>query len=127
LTVHVIVPAATAELLRIEPISPFHGLRLTVEAGVQEDLDDIEREDDQVGQGGYEDADDAAFWGIIRAAQDDACGICGFWRCRCLSGTAPVALTTRTPVGGSGQCSVCGGWFDGWNGGVCDACRSIGY
>jgi predicted amidophosphoribosyltransferase len=25
-------------------------------------------------------------------------------------------------VANSGQCSVCGYWFDDWNGGVCAAC-----
>lgn len=25
----------------------------------------------------------------------------------------------------AGQCSVCGGWFEGWCGGVCDACRPL--
>lgn len=23
-----------------------------------------------------------------------------------------------------GQCSECGAWLDGWNGGVCDACAN---
>jgi len=29
------------------------------------------------------------------------------------------------PMGGAGQCSVCGGWFEGWSGGVCSACKSL--
>lgn len=27
----------------------------------------------------------------------------------------------------SGQCSRCGGWFDNWPGGECDACRATGH
>ncbi|GAX57293.1 hypothetical protein SO3561_08863 [Streptomyces olivochromogenes] len=29
-------------------------------------------------------------------------------------------------VANSGQCNGCGGVFDNWNGGVCDACKAIG-
>ncbi|QBJ94445.1 hypothetical protein D0Z67_29185 (plasmid) [Streptomyces seoulensis] len=36
--------------------------------------------------------------------------------------TACAALDT--PAANSGQCSVCGGTFPDWNGGVCDACRN---
>jgi len=69
---------------------------------------------------------DAVFFGIVRgftdspaAAQEDACVICGYWRCRCGSlAFAPA------PVGNSGQCRVCGGWFDDWPGGVCSACQA---
>ncbi|MCF0086701.1 MULTISPECIES: hypothetical protein [unclassified Streptomyces] len=25
-----------------------------------------------------------------------------------------------------GQCNRCGGWFDDWPGGICDACLNIG-
>ncbi|MFF7199164.1 hypothetical protein ACIOC1_34145 [Streptomyces sp. NPDC088197] len=96
-------------------------LRLPVPvAGV---IDDIEREDDR---DGYEDAEDAAFGSIVQAALNDACGICGFWRCQCLSGAAVAVLVVLAPVDGDGQCSVCQGWFDDWNGGICPACRQNG-
>ncbi|MEU7338689.1 hypothetical protein [Streptomyces sp. NPDC007074] len=29
-------------------------------------------------------------------------------------------------VANSGQCSQCGGTFDNWNGGTCDACKNLG-
>ena len=32
----------------------------------------------------------------------------------------------RHVLAAGGQCSMCGGWFDDWNGGVCDACRATG-
>ncbi len=55
---------------------------------------------------------------------EDACPLCGYWRCRCdeVLKQAPTTPTPATASGG-GQCSVCGGWFEGWPGGVCDACR----
>ncbi|MEU0054679.1 hypothetical protein [Streptomyces sp. NPDC006309] len=58
--------------------------------------------------------------------ESDACGVCGFWQCRCGQARARThTLTVPAPVraSGGGQCSVCGGWFDDWPGGVCDACR----
>lgn len=116
-----IVPAALAADSELLHISSLYARRLVIVAGV---LDDIEREDEDNGQDGYEDAEDAAFWSIVRAAQDDACGICGYWTCRCLSGAAAVVLT---PLGAGGQCSVCSAWLDDWNGGVCSACQSNGY
>jgi len=27
----------------------------------------------------------------------------------------------------AGQCSGCGGWFDDWPGGTCDACKNNGH
>lgn len=32
---------------------------------------------------------------------------------------AALARLTSAPCG---QCSVCGAWLEGWNGGVCGAC-----
>jgi hypothetical protein len=57
---------------------------------------------------------------------DDVCGIGGCWTCRRLSGTAPAVHAVQAPSGASGQCSACGGWFDDWNGGICDACKVVG-
>lgn len=37
-----------------------------------------------------------------------------------------LAAVTRYVTANSGQCSVCLGWFDGWNGGVCAACQYTG-
>ncbi|MFF4866819.1 hypothetical protein ACFY3J_35025 [Streptomyces sp. NPDC001231] len=62
---------------------------------------------------------------------DDACPLCGRWSCTgsdCPpSGIVPAATpaTASAPAAasGGGQCSQCGGWFEGWPGGVCDACR----
>ncbi|MFD5473366.1 hypothetical protein [Streptomyces sp. NPDC127105] len=60
---------------------------------------------------------------------DDACPLCGRWNCPGTdcppSGTAPTGAPAATPAtaSGGGQCSQCGGWFEGWSGGVCDACR----
>ncbi|WP_201299977.1 hypothetical protein [Streptomyces mexicanus] len=61
---------------------------------------------------------------------DDACPLSGRWNC---TGTdcPPSSVTAPTPdaapvpaaATAGGQCSVCGGWFEGWSGGVCDACR----
>lgn len=68
------------------------------------------------------------------AMTDDACPVCGYWRCRCSEAGAhtPVpddAAQDPAPApapacasNGGGQCSVCGGWFEGWSGGVCSAC-----
>lgn len=33
-------------------------------------------------------------------------------------------ITNPPPAANSGQCSRCGGWFPGWPGGVCDACKT---
>lgn len=107
---------AEADRRRLRPLTPL--------VGVLDDIERIEREDDQ---DGYEDAEDAAFWSIVRAARNDACGICGYWRCRCLSGAVSAALVALAPVAGDGQCSVCQGWFDDWNGGICPACQQNGY
>ena len=38
--------------------------------------------------------------------------------------TACAALDTPTNANG-GQCSQCGGWFDNWPGGICDACKTL--
>lgn len=119
-----IVPAALAATPALPLISPLHARRLAITAGV---LEDIEREDDQ---DGYEDAEDVAFWSIVGSSLNDACGICGYWTCRCTSGqirTPPAGVVVLVPVGASGQCSVCQGWFDDWPGGVCGACQSNGY
>ncbi|WP_235455415.1 hypothetical protein [Streptomyces olivochromogenes] len=32
-------------------------------------------------------------------------------------------LVREAPAAVGGQCSKCGGWFEGWSGGVCDACK----
>jgi hypothetical protein len=69
---------------------------------------------------------------LHRPKMNDACGICGFWRCHCGGDAAPApahtrVMTDRAPAAsGSGQCSTCGATFPGWNGGVCDACRALG-
>ncbi|MFF7242022.1 hypothetical protein [Streptomyces collinus] len=60
--------------------------------------------------------------------EQDACGVCGFWQCRCAEARTltPVpadAVPAPAPASGGGQCDVCGGWFEGWCGGTCDACR----
>lgn len=60
------------------------------------------------------------------AMADDACPVCTRWRC---NGTdcPPAALaSTKTPQCTSGQCSRCGGRFEDWNGGICDACQAAG-
>jgi hypothetical protein len=59
-------------------------------------------------------------------AADDACPICGYWTCRCgkQSDTGSSVPSPATASDGGGQCSVCGGWFPGWPGGVCSACNS---
>lgn len=42
-----------------------------------------------------------------------------------LAGTL-LAVTKPIPAPAySGQCSRCGGWFDNWPGGTCDACKSL--
>ncbi|MGW3360557.1 hypothetical protein ACWDFL_35070 [Streptomyces bungoensis] len=63
---------------------------------------------------------------------DDACPVCGRWLCKggsdCPPSTPPaphtVAVSSAAPAtaSGGGQCSVCGGWFPDWSGGVCSAC-----
>ncbi|MFC9282782.1 hypothetical protein [Streptomyces collinus] len=60
--------------------------------------------------------------------EQDACGVCGFWKCRCaeartLTPGPADAVPAPAPASGGGQCDVCGGWFEGWSGGTCDACR----
>ncbi|MGW1988375.1 hypothetical protein ACWCPJ_39075 [Streptomyces collinus] len=60
--------------------------------------------------------------------EQDACGVCGFWKCCCAEARtftpAPTdAVPAPAPVSGGGQCDVCGGWFEDWPGGTCDACR----
>ncbi|WP_031522637.1 hypothetical protein [Streptomyces sp. NRRL F-5123] len=90
-----------------------------VTAGI---LEDFEEEDEKRG---YEDADDA-FWSVVRGALNDACPICGLWSCNrvgCVGGQTAPQLA---PVGASGQCSVCGHRYEGWDGGVCDACQNVG-
>jgi hypothetical protein len=127
--VHVIVPAALAAITELQHTGPIVGHRLVVVAGVLDDIERIEREDDDNGQDGYEDAEDTAFWSIVRASFNDACGICGYWTCRCVSGAsvpAPGGADVLVPVGGSGQCQVCGHRFPDWDGGVCDACKAVG-
>ncbi|MFC8277802.1 hypothetical protein ACFUJR_35785 [Streptomyces sp. NPDC057271] len=63
---------------------------------------------------------------------DDACPLCGRWGCtgtNCPSAaasSAPAVATMAPPAATSGQCQKCGGRFEGWNGGVCDACRALG-
>lgn len=32
----------------------------------------------------------------------------------------------RHVLAAAGQCSICSGWFEGWNGGICSACRATG-
>jgi hypothetical protein len=98
-----IVPATLAATPALPPITTPYAHRLAVVAGV---LEDIQRDDEDNGNDGYEDADDAAFWSIVRTAQDDACPLCGYWTCRCTSGLAPVARTVLSPAGAGGQCSV---------------------
>lgn len=39
---------------------------------------------------------------------------------------ALLTLLRRHLCANSGQCSVCGGVFDDWPGGTCDACIAIG-
>lgn len=38
-----------------------------------------------------------------------------------------IATALRLVVAVSGQCSVCSARFEGWSGGVCDACRNAGH
>ncbi|MEW1551910.1 hypothetical protein [Streptomyces tsukubensis] len=58
---------------------------------------------------------------------DDVCPVCERWTCTCPpwpgTGPAPVPNGTVAPAASSGQCSVCGHWFEDWTGGVCDGCR----
>ena len=71
-------------------------------------LADIERDDDG---DGWDNGDEDAFWLIVFAAA---------------AGVASSPADGLAPVSESGQCSVCSGRFDDWNGGVCDACRAVG-
>ncbi|MFJ3229175.1 hypothetical protein ACIPJS_38305 [Streptomyces sp. NPDC086783] len=66
---------------------------------------------------------------------DDACGLCGFWICRCGEQASPPPATAVAPVTGSGgwQCDTCGNWFGVTGAGpasvtawTCAACASIG-
>ncbi|MFG3384371.1 hypothetical protein [Streptomyces sp. NPDC047999] len=55
----------------------------------------------------------------------DACPVCGRWSCTggdCPPAAAPATIARTAPHGAAGQCQVCGGWFEGWNGGVCNVC-----
>jgi len=121
---HAIVPAAAVAEPELLHISPLHLHCLVVVAGV---FEDFEEEDNEIGP----EDDDAAFWGIVQAVANDACPICGRWSCTragCAGGAlAPAPLVLVAPVAGDGQCSVCGGRFDNWDGGVCGACKSNGY
>ncbi|MFB6961176.1 hypothetical protein ACFCYB_30260 [Streptomyces sp. NPDC056309] len=62
---------------------------------------------------------------------DDACPLCGRWSCTgsdcppsdIVPAATPITAPAPTTASGGGQCSQCGGWFEGWPGGVCDACR----
>lgn len=38
---------------------------------------------------------------------------------------ALLTLVRRHVAANGGQCSVCGGWFDNWPGGICDACKNL--
>ncbi|MFF4709290.1 hypothetical protein [Streptomyces sp. NPDC001297] len=38
-----------------------------------------------------------------------------------------VAAALRVVLAVTGQCSVCSGRFEGWSGGVCDACQNRGH
>ncbi|MEU8718287.1 hypothetical protein [Streptomyces sp. NPDC048663] len=38
-----------------------------------------------------------------------------------------AAAALRLVLAVSGQCSQCGGRFEGWSGGVCDACKANGH
>jgi rRNA maturation endonuclease Nob1 len=35
-------------------------------------------------------------------------------------------ITRAGALAYKGQCSRCGGWFEDWSGGVCDACTAAG-
>ncbi|MFF3166776.1 hypothetical protein [Streptomyces sp. NPDC003273] len=67
---------------------------------------------------------------------DDACPVCGYWRCRCSEAcTRTPAAAAPAPVRASGgwQCDTCGGWFGvtgarpgtvtAW---TCSACQNLG-
>jgi hypothetical protein len=60
-------------------------------------VEDMERDDDARGP---EPEPEAVFWQLVQQL-------------------------VLAPVGASGQCSDCGGWFEDWNGGVCDACQLV--
>jgi hypothetical protein len=65
---------------------------------------------------------------------NDACGLCGYWRCRCGEQTSSPSTTATAPRTGSGglQCDTCGNWFGvtseepapatAW---TCPACASL--
>ncbi|MFF3312960.1 hypothetical protein [Streptomyces sp. NPDC002952] len=65
---------------------------------------------------------------------DDACGLCGYWRCRCGEQASPQPTAAVLPVTRSGgwQCDTCGQWFGVTGNGpasttayTCAACASI--
>ncbi|MFE6788203.1 hypothetical protein ACFVFF_38780 [Streptomyces sp. NPDC057680] len=58
-----------------------------------------------------------------------ACPVCERFSC---DGTdcppaAAVASASTPPAATGGQCSSCGGWFEGWNGGICSGCKPAGH
>lgn len=63
-----------------------------------------------------------------RAGAEDACGVCGWWRCRCgeqshiavHDGVGP-AITASGDSGGW-QCNQCGNWFTGPASQTCPSC-----
>ncbi|MEU8708686.1 hypothetical protein [Streptomyces sp. NPDC048565] len=50
---------------------------------------------------------------------NDACGLCGFWACRC-----PSAAPAPAKNSGQLQCDTCSGWF-GFTGWTCPACKQL--
>lgn len=50
---------------------------------------------------------------------NDACPLCGFWKCRC-GGIAPAPAESS----GQLQCDQCSGWF-GFTGWTCPACKQL--
>ncbi|MDX3433890.1 hypothetical protein PV664_33955 [Streptomyces sp. ME01-18a] len=50
---------------------------------------------------------------------NDACPLCGFWKCRC-GGVAPAPAESS----GQLQCDQCSGWF-GFTGWTCPACKQL--
>ncbi|MFG2841104.1 hypothetical protein ACGFYE_39710 [Streptomyces zaomyceticus] len=57
---------------------------------------------------------------------DDICPACERWGCTGTNCPPSALAITTTPQSTSGQCSSCGGWFEGWNGGICSGCQSAG-
>ncbi|MFJ2819047.1 hypothetical protein [Streptomyces sp. NPDC087294] len=57
----------------------------------------------------------------------DPCPLCERWTCdpaNCPPSGASVPPAVAPATGaGEGQCSMCGTWYPGWNGGVCANCR----